>query len=984
MRTTVWSLLLALWPLAIPAADDPLGMSYVETKDAEVIYFDPLSRLVPREVGALSNSLEFQRKTFGWVPDGRITVLLKDSADYGNASAGTTPRNRVIFDVAPMSHAFETISAAEGFYWIMNHELVHLVQGDMASGQDRFWRKALFGKVSPQPEYPETLLYSYLTAPRTLAPRWYAEGGAVFMETWMNGGLGRAQAGYDEMVFRAMVRDGAKFYDPLGLVSKGVRGDFQVGVNAYLYGTRFMTWLAYHYSPQQVVDWMKRDEGSKRNYYDQFQHVFGLSLETAWQQWIAFEHEFQNRNLALVREHPATPYRRLPGDAIGSISRVFFDEKTATLYGGFRYPGFVEHIGAVDTRTGRVRRLADIKRGILYSVTSLAFDPAAGTLFYTNNNVTHRDLMSVNVRTGNARMLLKGARIGEVVFNPADRSLMGVRHARGIASLVRIPYPYTEWATVHEFPYGSVPYDLDISGDGRLLSASVGEPNTDQFVRVWQLDQVLAGDMRPLSEFKFGQSVPESFVFSKDARYLYGSSYYTGVSNIFRYEVATGEVVAVSNAETGFFRPLPLSDGRVLVLAYTGKGFVPATIDAHPLEDVSAIKFLGAEVARTHPVVTTWQVPPPNTVDYDKLVIGQGSFVPLQSLGLDNAFPVVQGYKNSAGLGFHLNIADPLGFARIGITGAYTPTGDLPESQRYHLDVTGAYLGWHGELSHNQSDFYDLFGPTKISRKGDAAKLGYDQLVIYDEPRLLTVKYDVAHFADIDTLPQAQNVAAPFTSLTKEQVALAFTDVRRSLGAVDDEKGILWGAVATEYQADGGSVSQLRGNIDFGVALPFAHTSLWLRTAAGLSNGAAKDPLSSFYFGGFGNNYVDKGTVKRLENYDSLPGFGIDAIGGQRFERIMLEANLPPLTFESVGVPGFYANWLRTTIFGAVLSTSNPAAELPRPIAAAGTHVSVGAQSDLHFDVLHRSDLTLSVGYALGFEDSRRVGDEFMISLKIM
>ena len=55
-------------------------------------------------------------------------------------------------------------------------------------------------------------------------------------------------------------------------------------------------------------------------------------------------------------------------------------------------------------------------------------------------------------------------------------------------------------------------------------------------------------------------------MFSRDGRYLYGSSYYTGVSNIFRYEVATGDVEAVSNAETGFFRPMPLADGRLVVL----------------------------------------------------------------------------------------------------------------------------------------------------------------------------------------------------------------------------------------------------------------------------------------------------------------------------------------------------------------------------------------------------------------------------------
>jgi hypothetical protein len=227
-------------------------------------------------------------------------------------------------------------------------------------------------------------------------------------------------------------------------------------------------------------------------------------------------------------------------------------------------------------------------------------------------------------------------------------------------------------------------------------------------------------------------------------------------------------------------------------------------------------------------------------------------------------------------------------------------------------------------------------------------------------------------------------VPVTFTSLSKEQVAVVYTNVRRSLGAVDDEKGISGGAVATEYQADGGSVSQLRGNLDFGVALPFAHTSLWLRTSAGISNGASKDPLSSFYFGGFGNNYVDKGTIKRFEDFDSLPGFGIDAIGGQRFGRAMLEANLPPVAFEAAGTPGFFLNWLRTSVFAAALSTSNSEPNEFTPGDTAHTHVSLGAQSDLHFSVLHWNELTLSVGFAEGFENSRRAGDEFMISLKIM
>ena len=372
-------LFLALFPVLAFADENPVGISQVDTKDLRLYYADSLSYLVPHAVRTFTNSLAWQRRMFGWVPYEPITVQLQDLADYGSGGAYAAPHSMLVLDVAPLSHAFETFPASELLYMMMNHELVHVESNDISSDEDRRWRRLFLGKVAVQRQHPESLLYSYLTVPGFTAPRWYLEGGAVFMETWMSGGLGRAQGGYDEMVFRAMVRDDAHFYDPLGLASRGTQVDFQIGANAYLYGTRFFTWLAYTYSPEKVVAWYRRDEGSKRYWSDRFTQVFGIPVEQAWQDWIAFEHEFQRKNLAEVRKFPITPQRNLVGTAMGSVSRTYYDEATGTLYGGFRYPGTVEYVGALNTRDGSVRRIADIKRAMLYRVTSFAYDPANET-----------------------------------------------------------------------------------------------------------------------------------------------------------------------------------------------------------------------------------------------------------------------------------------------------------------------------------------------------------------------------------------------------------------------------------------------------------------------------------------------------------------------------------------------------------------------------------------------------------------------------
>ena len=278
---------------AASRADDtsPVDIYGVETKDLSLYYYDYLRFLEPHAVRTFANSLAWQRRIFGWAPSEPTTILLRDYTDYGNAHAYVEPHeNRLEFDVAPLSHTFETFPASERMYSLMNHELIHEVQGDIANDQDRRWRRWLLGKVAAEPQHPESLLYSYLTVPRDTTPRWYAEGNAVFFETWMGGGLGRAQGGYDETVFRAMVRDGAHFYNPLGLESQGIKVGFSGhGERLPLCGTRFATWLAYCLlaGNARPVDPTRRGQRALLC-VDQFQHVFGLPLQQAWQDWIAF------------------------------------------------------------------------------------------------------------------------------------------------------------------------------------------------------------------------------------------------------------------------------------------------------------------------------------------------------------------------------------------------------------------------------------------------------------------------------------------------------------------------------------------------------------------------------------------------------------------------------------------------------------------------------------------------------------------------
>ena len=956
-----------------------IPLSTIETDNQLLLYFDPTQTyLTPYVARAFENSIEWHKKRFQWEPWDRTTVLIKDFSDYGNAAARASPNNGVLLDVAPLSQRMETFTPGERFFTLINHELAHVATLDVYNGKDAFWRRFLAGKPMPIQEHPESILYNYLTTPRNNVPRWYAEGSAVFFETWMAGGLGRAQGAYDEMVFRAKVRDVDKLYSPLGLESEGIVIDFMIGANDYLYGTRFFSWLGLTYGPDKVMQWLRRDEDSAAFYATQFHRVFGKPLDDAWNDWHAWEREFQRGNLGRLSAYPLTEVKHLSPRGLGSMSRGFVDERTNRLVAAFRYPGEIGFLGTMDLATGKLRKLAELKGMMLYWVTSVAFDPDSRKAFYVDDNRAYRDLIQVDVDTGKKKMLLRDARIGDLVFNPRDKSIWGLRHQNGYATIVRIPPPYAGFNQIHTFDYGITPFDLDISPDGSLISASYGEIDGTQSVRVWNLQTFeRGGGPEEVARLELPPSTPEGFTFSPDGKSLYGTSYYTGVSNVFRFDIATQKYEVLSNASTGFFRPTPRPDGQLLVYEYTGEGLNPSLIRPEVRDDLGTIEFLGTKVINAHPELKQWGVGSPARIDLDARINQRGMYNATKRMKLAAAYPVVEGYKQKPALGYYFHFEDPLQFHQLSATVSVSPFGDIKDSERLHADIEYRTLNWKLRYWHDDADIYDLAGPVLRSRKGDAFIVGYNKTAIYDPPRQLDVFFNLAAYFGLEQLPSAQNVASP-KDIFSTEVGVKYTNTRNSLGGVDHEKGIAWRVIGGTDHAEGDTFPHIWAGVDYGLPLPLKNSSAWVYAQAGIVGGPSEKPLGAFYFGSFRNNYVDNRPEKRYREMESFPGFEIDQIAARKFAKLTGEINLPPLRFAEVGTPAFFLSYARPALFGGTMLLRSPEDRNYRLF-------DVGAQVDLGFTVVMRLPMVFSVGVGHGFGDRDIDGrTEWMASLKIL
>ena len=60
-----------------------------------------------------------------------------------------------------------------------------------------------------------------------------------------------------------------------------------------------------------------------------------------------------------------------------------------------------------------------------------------------------------------------------------------------------------------------------------------------------------------------------------------------------------------------------------------------------------------------------------------------------------------------------------------------------------------------------------------------------------------------------------------------------------------------------------------------------SHNSpVWIRSSFGQSFGDRTNPFANFYFGGFGNNWVDHLDTSRYREYYSLAGVPLDQVNG--------------------------------------------------------------------------------------------------------
>ena len=973
--------LLALYVEMIFPSGTAIAVNGWLKRDSEhfsILYRQPQTYLAPRILEAAENSFAKLTGIFNYTPSQKITIATFDFADIGTAGATTVPGNFIRLEIEPFELGYEHIPHHDRIAWLMDHELVHIFVNEQASKAERTAR-SMFSRVMPVQEQPLSIGFSLMTNHARYTPRWHQEGIASFLETWLTGGYGRALGNFDEMFFRTLVFENKKLSSPAKLETE-VKDSFLLGTIYYLYGARFTDWLATEFGVEKTLDWYRVRSGEVyKNFEKKFEDVFEIQLAAAWERFAANEQKFQQENLVRLIAAPLTAIRPLTENDLGWVTQPCVDASGRRVFFGKHTPHKLTAIQSLDLETGETKTYGSLPAPSMIQIASTAFDAEHELFFYTsNNNQLYRDLHVLDIASGESKLLFEDVRVGQLTVSPQTRELWGVRHNNGKAMLVWSAFPYKRLTPVIEFDFGDVLQHLAVAPSGKSLAATLHQPDGSQSIIVADLE-LLKKEGRFLYKTISADGSPEFPSWSPDEEFLYWNAYTNGVSNIYRARIegSIPKFEAVSHTQRGLFRPIHLSADSLFAFEFTSEGFRPVILPNRPALQLPAIAYYGQKVIDRNPEVVDWSEPNKKTAISEISDDSQKSYDGFSEMKMRTFAPTITGFQGKKVIGAFTHFADPMSEHNFTAEFGVAPSRQAIQKSSLHLNLNYEFKRrWRFGLRRNPADFYDLFNEVKASMSGTQLSLSHTRFLKYDNPHKITQTTDLTFYTGIKAFNDNQ-IAVAVPEFVVFESKISSKNTRRAIGSVDRESGQEWEIAFTGFgyhtnlpRIDGGV------NASWGAFKTFgeAHNVLHLKADAGFRLTNDEFGLSRFFFGGFGNRKLENRSVKQYRETSRFPGAPSYSLSSNRFLKLTLENNLPPLRFNKIrfgqhALSHIDASWFsQGLVFGK---------------GSENVWLNLGAQINLRFQHWFNLESTLSAGAAQVWNNGQ-ASREWFLSLKLL
>jgi hypothetical protein len=948
-----------------------------DSEHFRLIYLSENEYLADHILNSAENALEPLSKLFNYTPTERIIINIYDINDYGLGSATTVPQNIIRLSIEPFEAGYENMLYTERHYWLLTHELVHIVINDQSTDFESITRK-LFSKVPPEQGQPSSIIFSLLTNFGRYTPRWHQEGIAVYLETWLNGGFGRSFSNFDEMYFRTLVLDDEEFPRNINLETIYTHNSFLLGTLHYFLGTRFISYLSIQFGPEKVFSWYTSEPGDfYKGTSEKFEEVFGESFDVAWLNFIDSEKVFQNQNIRKLNKYKLTPSRHLTRESFGWVTQPNLEKNQNHIIFGSHRSHKLANLEKIDIRSGIVEEIGTLPTPSMYQVSSTAYDKTNNFLFYTtNNNQLYRDIWVLDVEEKKQKILFENYRVGYLTISENTHELWGIEHSNGFASLVFSPFPYADIYPVVKFNSGQEVNQLSVSPSGKYLAAVLHQTDGTQSLIVVNSDKLRQSGKCSYDVIS-NEGSPENPSWSPDNNTLFWNASTNGVSNIYRKDFSTGDITAMSHTLRGFFKPVYLSPDSLFVFEYSSEGFIPAIIPNTPAEYLPAIEYYGMRVIEKNPELAGFNISGNSTNSEENNLGETVKYNALANIDINSVIPTISGFQSQKVIGLYSHLSDPMFIHDFQIEVGVSPFNKNSVAPKFHLRAKYDYnRKIHLSFDQNATDFYDLFNDRKRGMIGRKITLGYSHYWKYDNPHKIKQSTEVTLYNGVQFInDNLVKVSRPDFMVAQTQ--WNSTNLRRTIGSSDYENGNVFDVTLRVF-GDNPDAPEYAGQ----VTAEWDNYSKWLadhntfhfQLAGGYHYDNPDLIQARFYFGGFGNRYVENVDVKQYRKLFRFPGLPIYSLAADRFVKVIFENNLPPLRFANAAIGSHLINHVDASIYSQALFMNSDQGD---------KWIDLGAQVNFVMKHWFNLETTFSTGIAKAWGKNSSDWEWFM-SLKLL
>jgi hypothetical protein len=544
--------------------DPALRWHQIETPHFYIVYHQGLEHIAQESAVIAEESYEIIKREFDRAPASKVHIVIFDVADQIIGSATTIPQHIIYIGPAQMRLAdWANVRLDSWIRTLVYHELLHIMDLDMASGWNALLRK-IFGNI---------------IMPNFGKPITFIEGLAVYKK-YKHLGESRLNDAHTMMMIRQMVLDNKipRFDE----ISRFYHRQSWPRVGLLLYN--FSAWFLRYIEETYGSDSMKKfnDVNSAELLNLLFLAGFGANFDVVLKRvvkdsadtvYAGFQRWLQQRfseEIEAITKEGLTGSLRLTRWGWGSGQPSWSPDGKEIVY---------RHSGPGRSGLRILDAHGQRDREMLFGPMQLpSFSPDGRSVLFSKLDYNglfyaHSDLYLYDLEKKNQERLTQGARAYFAVFAPDGQTIYFAHHIGRDASTAISAFDLKtqKIRAVKEFPDNSITvHSIAVSPDGKTLALSLWRRGGYQDIYLLPAE---GGELQPVTQDKDEDLDP---TFSPDGQYLLFSSDRgeRRVANLYAYRLSDGSFYRVTNLLTGAFDPAISPDGgSVVFTSYSSDGY---------------------------------------------------------------------------------------------------------------------------------------------------------------------------------------------------------------------------------------------------------------------------------------------------------------------------------------------------------------------------------------------------------------------------